>query len=121
MRRLAPLFMAILLAGCAGDTTPVPAARNDVAITIRDFRYSPQDVRVARGRVTFRVVNRGRLPHNFNIRRPKAESEFFKMSTLLPGRSTQASVRLKPGEYRMYCSIGNHEELGEWGTLVVRR
>ena len=30
-------------------------------------------------------------------------------------------VRLGPGVFRMFCSIGNHEELGEYGNLVVSR
>jgi uncharacterized cupredoxin-like copper-binding protein len=29
-------------------------------------------------------------------------------------------VRLRRGTYKMLCAIGNHEELGMWGTLEVR-
>jgi plastocyanin len=30
------------------------------------------------------------------------------------------SVKLTRGDYHYFCSVGNHEELGLYGTLVVR-
>jgi hypothetical protein len=29
-------------------------------------------------------------------------------------------VRLNPGTYRMRCSLANHDDLGMYGTLLVR-
>jgi plastocyanin len=121
MRRLAPLWIALALAGCSGDTSPVPAEGGTIATTVRDYRYSPQHVSARPGRIVFRVTNRGRLAHNFHVRVPKSEADRLSISSMLPGESGEGAVRLKAGEYRMYCAIGNHEELGEWGTLVVRR
>ena len=26
---------------------------------------------------------------------------------------------LRPGEYELVCTLTNHDDLGQWGTLVV--
>jgi plastocyanin len=117
--QLACLTAAVALTGCASDAAPEQAGRRTVAIEIRDYRYAPQAVRAKPGRIAFRITNRGRVPHNFNIRGPSRVR--LEVSTLLPGETVEAAVKLGRGEFRMYCSIGNHEELGEYGSLEVSR
>ena len=118
MRRALPLVAAVLLTGCTDDATTGRPENGTVSVTLHDFRLTPQIVTARKQRLTFRVTNRGRLPHNFHIRgvgRVRLE-----VGTLLPGASTVASVTLPRGEFRMFCSISNHEELGEYGSLKVR-
>jgi hypothetical protein len=119
MRRLMlPLLAAAALGGCTDDATTAPAKAGTVSITLHDFRLEPQVVTARKRRLTFRVTNRGRLPHNFHIRgvgRVRLE-----IGTMLPGESETARVTLPRGEFRMFCSISNHEELGEYGSLRVR-
>jgi plastocyanin len=43
-----------------------------------------------------------------------------KVSSLLPGDSTSTRFRVRAGEYRFFCALSNHEELGMYGTLVVK-
>ena len=81
-------------------------------------RFRPQRLRTQDGRVTFVVSNRGRLAHTLRLRR--GGREWVKVSAQLPGERTRVTERLQPGDYRLFCAIGNHEELGMWGTLVVR-
>jgi hypothetical protein len=118
MRRALPLLAALLLAGCTADASTDRPERGVVAVTLHDFRITPQIVSAHRRRLTFRVTNRGRLPHNFHIR--GVGRERLEIRTLLPGASASASVTLPRGEFRMYCSISNHEELGEYGSLKIR-
>jgi uncharacterized cupredoxin-like copper-binding protein len=119
MRRLAlPLLAALALTGCTDGATHARAKDGTVAITLHDFRISPQVVSSGRKSLTFRVVNRGRLPHNFHIRGRGRER--LGIGTLLPGASETVTVKLPRGDFRMYCSIANHEELGEYGTLRVK-
>jgi hypothetical protein len=118
MRRALPLLATVLVAGCTNGATTGRAENGTVRVTVRDFELEPQVVRANGRSLTFRVVNRGRLPHNFHIRgvgRVRLE-----IGTMLPGESETASVRLPRGEFRMFCSIANHEELGEYGSLRVR-
>jgi plastocyanin len=60
-RRLAPLAVVVLVAGCGSGESPRPAARN-ASVEIADFKYRPARLEVARGaRVTWR--NRDSSPH----------------------------------------------------------
>ena len=118
MRRALPLIAALLLAGCTDGATKGRAKAGAVSVTLHDFRLEPQIVTSRRRHLTFRVVNRGRLPHNFHIR--GVGTTRLEIGTMLPGESETASVRLPRGDFRMFCSISNHEELGEYGSLTVR-
>ena len=108
----------MLLAGCADGATVGRPHDGTVSVTLHDYRLSPQIVNAGRRALSFRVTNRGRLPHNFRIR--GVGRERLAIGTLLPGESETASVTLPRGDYRMFCSISNHEELGEYGSLKVR-
>lgn len=114
----AALAACLLLAGCGGGEAPVPVREATVAIGLDDFFLTPQKLRAQRGRITFTATNQGRLPHNFRLRR--GDDEPIQITTLLPGRTGSASARLRRGRYEMVCTVGNHEELGMRGTLVVR-
>ena len=118
VRRALPLLAAALLAGCTDDAVTARAPRGWVDVTLHDFRLEPQIVTTHRKTLTFRVINRGRLPHPFHIR--GVGRERLEIGTLLPGESTAQTVTLPRGDFRMYCSISNPEELGEYGSLKVK-
>jgi uncharacterized cupredoxin-like copper-binding protein len=42
------------------------------------------------------------------------------IKTLLPGASGTGSGTFERGDYKLLCILGNHEELGMYGTLTVR-
>ena len=38
-----------------------------------------------------------------------------------PGETAPAiKIALQPGTYRLVCTIANHDDLGQYGTLVVK-
>jgi plastocyanin len=117
-RLAAALLLVLSVAGCGGDDPPERPRDGRVTITLDDFSISPQELRAAPGRITVTATNGGRLPHNFRLRRGAREP--LKITTLLPGATGTASVTLRRGEYDMVCTVGNHEELGMRGTLIVR-
>jgi uncharacterized cupredoxin-like copper-binding protein len=115
---LAVLTAVSLLTAC-GDAPPTRrAADGRVAMTLDDFLIAPQRVRVPRGRATFTAVNRGRTAHTLRV--TDGTRDLLKITTLLPGDRGEGSATLPAGTYKLYCAIANHEELGMWGTLVVR-
>jgi plastocyanin len=119
VRLTAALLAAAALSGCGG-AEPVTAERGrPVAITLDDFFIAPQELRAQPGRITVAVTNRGRIPHNLRIRGTDGK-ERIAVTTLLPGRSATASADLARGDYKMVCTVANHEELGMTGRLVVR-
>jgi plastocyanin len=121
-KRAAALALAGALAlsgpGCADDTPPAKARARVVDVTLDDFLIRPQRVRARAGRLTFRVVNRGRVGHTLHVLH--GETDELAVKTMLPRAGASASVTLVRGDYELVCVLGNHEELGMYGTLIVR-
>lgn len=105
-------------AGCGGEESPARARDGRAVIALDDYFLSPQRVRARAGRLTFRAVNRGRIGHTLHVMR--GERDVVAIKTLLPGAAAEASGRFAPGDYKLVCILGNHEELGMRGTLAVR-
>jgi plastocyanin len=110
--------VALPAAGCVDDSPPARPRDGHVRVTLDDFSIAPQRIRAKPGRLTFDVANRGAIGHTLRVMRGDREAAGVK--TLLPGASGTASGRLEPGEYTLVCILGNHEELGMYGTLTVR-
>jgi uncharacterized cupredoxin-like copper-binding protein len=118
VRTTAALLTAVLLAGCGGAGPTVQARDQRVAIELDDFLIRPQNIRAQAGRLTFAITNEGRLGHNFRLR--DGAREVVEVTTLLPGESATRTATLRPGGYKMLCTVANHEQLGMTGRLVVR-
>jgi plastocyanin len=118
-----PLLLLVLalpaaaLPACSGDEPEARMRDGRVIVAIDDFRYRPQLIRAAPGRIRFDRVNRGRLAHTFRLERGHVVA---KVSSLLSGDRASKTARVRPGEYRFFCALSNHEALGMYGTLVVR-
>jgi len=111
--------LVLSLAGCGNDTRVVQARNGIVELTLTDYRVGPQIVRVRKDSLTIRVTNTGRLPHAFRLRGEGGTR--LKIPTLKPGETgARVGIRLARGKWRMFCPLANHEELGLYGTLVVR-
>lgn len=125
MRRLRSTCALLALAGAAagcGGPDPVAVDGPVVEIATADYRMSPQAVRTDRGRTTFRLRNAGTLAHNWVLKRERGdeERELARIATIKPGATDEVTVRLRPGTYRMVCTVTRHEVLGEHGTVEVR-
>jgi plastocyanin len=118
LRAIAVGLATVALGGCSESEPAADARDGRIEIELDDFLIQPQNVRAAAGELTFDVSNRGRLGHNFRVRGRNGEPVAIK--TLLPGHRASATVRLARGQYKMLCTVANHEQLGMTGTLVVR-
>src|SRR4051794_37027891 len=112
------------LGGCSGDRQG-REREPLVRVTLDDYAISPQDVSVPSRRVELVARNVGRPPHNLRIEVPPDTPEdqprpLGTTPTAQPGATVTTTVRLKPGTYRMRCSLANHDDLGMYGTLLVR-
>ena len=126
--RLAILLslLALGLAGCggdeAGDGGADEAATADVIRTIRvaetEFELEPATIALDQpGTYVFRAVNEGQTEHALEV-----EGEAFEERTenLAPGESAELRVELtEPGEYELYCPVGDHKDRGMDGTVTV--
>jgi plastocyanin len=116
---------AALLAGCGSDAPYVPASGRAVSLRLDEYRVLPQRVTVPAGRVRIIARNVGRLTHNVAVvqfDRPLGEDEerqYARTPTAHPGTVVRTAVTLKPGKYRLVCTIANHDNLGQYGELKV--
>jgi len=117
-RAIAVLAAALVLHGCGGAEPTARVQDGRVAVTLDEFLISPQNLELPAGRATFDVVDRGRLRHNFRLWGPGGEP--VPIRSLFPGDRARRTAILRPGEYRMVCTIMNHAELGMTGRLVVK-
>lgn len=119
------LVLALVLGGC-GDDDVFRTDRPILRLTLDEYRVVPQNIVVKPGRMKFDVRNAGRLTHNLAVQIPKGADgrpvELDRTQTMQPGeRADPIKVTLKPGEYRLICTIANHDDLGQYGTLTVQR
>ena len=119
------LAASTVAAGCGSDPPYTPAAGHTVRLRLDEYRVLPQRVTVPAGRIEIVARNTGRLTHNVAVvqfDRPLGEDDekqYARTPTAHPGDVVRASVTLKPGKYRLVCTIANHDNLGQYGELKV--
>jgi uncharacterized cupredoxin-like copper-binding protein len=116
--------IALVAGGCGGDDV-FRTQRPILNITLDEYRIVPQDIEVRAGRMKLVVRNTGRLTHNLVIQVPGGPDDkpmqIARVATMQPGQTADpVKVTLAPGEYRLVCTIANHDDLGQFGTLKVR-
>ena len=132
MRRapLTLILLALLAAGCgdekqeSGGSATVDAGQ-PVVVEGDEYSFRPGTiiVRAATGSpgkvpVRFELRNVGTLPHDLHVRR--GDDDLGGTEAVGGDENTTATVPLDPGEYEIYCSIGDHADLGMTGKLTIR-
>jgi plastocyanin len=77
--------------------------------------WEPTDLTAQAGSVTIKLVNESSTPHAIEVEGSGVEEE----SETITGSETELTVDLEPGEYELYCPVGNHQDQGMDGTLTV--
>ena len=124
---LAPLGAAALLTGCGGNPDPVTDRDATLQLRLDEYRIVPGAIKVRAGRIRIVARNRGGLTHNVKVEEAVYEEGdnpivYGGTETMQPGETAPGvTVRLFPGKYRLICTIGNHENLGQYALLEVTR
>jgi uncharacterized cupredoxin-like copper-binding protein len=124
---LAVLFVSAPLARALGSpgrdhwrVSTAPDVR--VAISLSEFAIAPASVTVPTGEpVTLVVTNAGGAQHNLVVEfAPRGISQRLFPTNLLPGETREVTLVFDaPGDWEMYCPVGNHRALGMQGTIRV--
>jgi plastocyanin len=118
------LALCLLLVAACGDdddsgrtvTTP---ANERLPVVADEYSFDPSTIKMrGAGTLNVRLQNRGSLAHNLKLFR--GDEEVDGTSTLPAGRSESVRLNLEHGNYRMVCTVGDHEQLGMKGTVEVR-
>jgi uncharacterized cupredoxin-like copper-binding protein len=113
---IACLALAAPLAALAAGTGTTAAKATTVTVTAgkpTEFHFTLSKKSAAKGSVTFKIVNKGKLAHDFKI-----GGKTSKM--VQPGKSTTLKVTLKAGKQKYECTVPGHAAAGMRGTLTVK-
>jgi uncharacterized cupredoxin-like copper-binding protein len=113
---LASLALAAPLAATGADTTAAAARATTLKVTAgkpTEFHFTLSKKAAAKGVVTFKVTNRGKLEHDFKIGGKRTK-------LLAPGKTATLKVKLKKGKFKFLCTVPGHAAAGMRGTLTVK-
>lgn len=101
------------------DTLGEGDAASPERVTIRatTFAYEPTSITVGTGPVRFVVTNAADVVHGFEVEGHGLERVIEEIPA---GRSDSLTVRFEtPGDYLVYCPVGDHEERGMTASVTV--
>lgn len=97
-------------------TSPSAVSGTEVTVEGREFKLTPSEITVKKGeKVKLTFKNTGNSTHDFTIAELNVATK-----RIQPGE--QETIEFTPeksGEFKFICSVGNHEEQGMTGTLIV--
>jgi hypothetical protein len=124
---MAVLGAAAVAVGCGGEPAAVTVPDRTLRVTLDEYRIRPQNVRMQAGRIHLVAVDEGRLTHNLVVESitddPTKEVVYGRTDTAHHGQTVteRDPIVLKPGRYRLACTIANHDNLGQYGTLTATK
>jgi hypothetical protein len=117
--------VALLPVGC-GQTKAVRFPGSKVSLRLDEYRILPRKASVRPGRIKVVATDTGVLAHNLRVesfatnRVGSPLAIYGTTQMALPGQSVTLKLDLPAGRYRLLCTLGNHAELGQVGTLTVK-
>jgi uncharacterized cupredoxin-like copper-binding protein len=118
MLRKLTLLLVVALASLAVTVAAIAAPARQQATTVTvsmtEFKFVLSKKVVPKGVVTFKVVNKGAIAHDFKIA-GKATPH------VNPGKSATLKVTFKKaGKYAYLCTLPSHAPAGMKGVLTVK-
>jgi uncharacterized cupredoxin-like copper-binding protein len=110
MRTLIALTLAALVLAAP---TAASAATTKVSVTATDFHFKLSKASAPAGKITFALVNKGKVGHDFSIGGKKT-------AVIGPGKRATLTVTLKKGTYPYKCTVPGHAALGMKGVFKVK-
>jgi plastocyanin len=101
-----------------GRTVTVESGKA-VAVVADEYSFDPDTiVLTGGGKVTVELDNQGTLAHN--VRVFDGGKDIGGTPTFAGGEPRSGTVTVRPGEYEILCTVGDHADLGMKGKLEVK-
>ena len=123
--------MKALVAGCAlaaaasvvlgvpaGGAAPAPSR---VQVSADEHTLVLSRTRLRPGPAVVQLVNRGEDDHDLALRRIAPGAVTRRLARTAPGGVRELETTLRPGRYRLWCTLADHRARGMSATLVVTR
>ena len=122
----------------ATSTTPAsPTPVKSVNMIMTDYKFAPDNVTVAAGKVPITQKNAGGVEHEFvllktdkaagsfrvegsQIDEDTAGTSIGEIEDVAPGKSKSKTFNLKPGKYVFVCNLPGHYAGGMYGSMTVQ-
>jgi len=95
---------------------PTPAR---LGVSAQEFHLTLSKPAVKAGVLEIELQNDGEDPHDLRVRRVGG-SHTFSIPVTQPGKRRTVAIRVRPGRYRLWCSVADHATLGMQAFLRVR-
>jgi uncharacterized cupredoxin-like copper-binding protein len=110
---LAAVAAAVSVSVSAFAAPATPAATT-VTVTMSEFKFVLSKSSAPKGTVTFKVVNKGAIAHDFKIAGKKT-------ANIAAGKSGTLTVNFaKAGKFPYLCTLPSHAPAGMKGTFTVK-
>ncbi len=107
--------------GATADPAPAPAR---LFVVSDEWSLVLSRLTVKAGPVIVQLSNQGEDAHDLHLRRIGARgarrSAPKAIATTSSGRLTEAELKLRPGRWRLWCSLPGHKEAGMRATLRAK-
>jgi uncharacterized cupredoxin-like copper-binding protein len=90
--------------------SPSTAQTTTIRVVAKEYKFILSRKSAPHGRVTFKVVNKGVLKHDFKIAGKKTV-------LLKHGKTAKLTVRLKKGKHPFVCTVDSHAKFGMKGVF----
>lgn len=121
--------------------TGTAATAGAVTISMGDFFFDPKDVAAEAGSVAISAPNVGQVEHELVLFKTDDDPASLPVSggevdegaleeqgaqnageieEVLPGQTKEATIKLAPGRYVMFCNLPAHYEQGMYGSFTVK-
>jgi uncharacterized cupredoxin-like copper-binding protein len=104
--------LAALVVAAPVAARPAAATATTVTVTMKEFKYVFSKARVPHGKVIFKLVNKGKLPHDLAIAGKKSK-------LIKAGKTGFLTVTLRAGKIAYKCTVAGHAAAGMKGKLTV--
>jgi uncharacterized cupredoxin-like copper-binding protein len=96
---------------------PTPAR---LGVSTTEFHLVLSRPSVKAGVVEIELQNDGQDPHDLRVRKVGGKHTFT-IGLTGPGKRRSIEIHLRPGRYRLWCSVADHRSLGMQSVLRIRR
>ncbi len=104
--------LAALVAAAPVAARPTAVTATTVTVKMTEFKFALSKKTVPHGKVTFKLVNKGKLKHDLAIAGKKSK-------LIAPGKTGFLTVTLRAGKIAYKCTVAGHAAAGMKGKLTV--
>jgi len=109
---IAAVALISTAAAVAGSASHNSATATTVKVTMKEFKFILSKSSVPHGKVTFMLVNKGAVAHDFKIAGKKSK-------LVQPRKTGTLTVTLTKGRLPYKCTVPGHAAAGMKGVLKV--